>query len=85
MIIFLIILLFFQSFVPSYGINEFTTNQEISYQFNQQGISQVEHKININIFNVVELTLFKSIWGIPWNKWPMKDVIGCDKLRGDAE
>jgi len=47
MIIFLIILLFFQSFIPSYGINEFTTNQEISYQFNQQGISQVEHKINI--------------------------------------
>lgn len=47
MIVFLIILLFFKCFTPSYGINEFTTNQQINYQFNEQGIAQVEHKINI--------------------------------------
>lgn len=47
MIVFLIILLFFQSFTPSYGINEFTTNQEITYHFDSQGKAQVEHKINI--------------------------------------
>lgn len=29
------------------AIDEFTTNQSINYQFNEQGITQVEHKISI--------------------------------------
>lgn len=35
-------------FSPSYGINEFTTNQEIYYQFDDTGMAQVEHKVDIN-------------------------------------
>ncbi len=47
MIFFLFILFLINSFSPSIAINEFTTNQEINYQFNDTGIAQVEHKISI--------------------------------------
>lgn len=47
MIFLLLFILFIISFSPTYGTNEFTTNQEIIYQFNDLGIAQVEHKISI--------------------------------------
>ena len=27
----------------------------------------------------------KGVWGMPWILKAMKDVLSCDKLRGDAQ
>jgi hypothetical protein len=47
MIIALVILFLLISSPISQAISDFTTTQDISYQFNQQGIATVEHKISI--------------------------------------
>jgi len=47
MIFILSILFLLANFCPSYGINEFTTTQNIDYQFNDSGSALVSHKINI--------------------------------------
>jgi len=46
--VFLLTLLFFiRSLSPSYGISEFSTNQEITYQFDEPGTATVNHKVSI--------------------------------------
>ncbi len=33
---------------------------------------------------ISKLKYEKGIWWMPWHMQAMKDVIGCDKLRGGA-
>ncbi len=47
MVFLLALFLFFNSFTKSYAINEFTTTQEINYQFSDNGNAQVEHQVGI--------------------------------------
>lgn len=32
-----------------------------------------------------KLIQYKGIWWMPREKWPKKDVVGCDKPRGVAK
>ena len=68
--------MFFENWIAKQGISTVKLNRTSSSVF----LSPL--RISMKVLNKDKAT--KCIWWMPWHKKSMKDVTGCDKLRGAA-